>query len=156
MQSPNRKRPSSEQGFALVTALMACAILFALAMLILNLSTGDLKVSVQNVGDKKAAIAAETGLQQVLIGGDPKNLAPVTDAPVDSVNAPGSVYSFSTPALPPSSSGRRAFASMPGYSAPLGQARYETTITGKNTRYGTVVQVEIGVGYIDNVTTDYR
>jgi Tfp pilus assembly protein PilX len=54
MQSPNRKRPSSEQGFALVTALMACAILFALAMLVLNLSTSDLKVSARNVGDKKA------------------------------------------------------------------------------------------------------
>jgi hypothetical protein len=152
----NRERQSSEQGFALVTALMACAILFALAMLVLNLSTSDLKVSAQNVGDKKAAIAAETGLQQVLIGGDPKNLAPVTDAPVDAVNAPGSVYSFATPGPPPSSSGRPAFASMPGYSAPLGQARYETTVTGRNTRYGTSVQVDIGVGYIDDVTTVYR
>ena len=135
---------------------MACAILFALAMLVLNLSTSDLKVSARNVGDKKAAIAAETGLQQVLIGGDPKNLAPVTDVPVDTVNAPGSVYSFATPAPPPSSSGRPAFASMPGYSAPLGQARYETTITGRNTRYGTSVQVDVGVGYIDDVTTGYR
>jgi hypothetical protein len=155
MQS-NRKGPSSEKGFALATALMACAILFALAMLIIQLSTGDLKVSVSNVGDKKASIAAETGIQQVLTGGDPKNLPSVANVPVDTANASGSVYSFATPAPPPKDSGRPAASLMPGYSLPMGQARYETTITGRNTGYATSVQVLLGVGYIDNITTDYR
>ncbi|MEI7671069.1 MAG: hypothetical protein WCK00_03040 [Deltaproteobacteria bacterium] len=152
----NRKIQSSEKGFALATALMACAILFALAMLIIQLSTSDLKVSVRNVGDKKASIAAETGIQQVLTGGDPKNLPPVTDLAVDADNAPGSVYSFTAPAPPPKDSGRPASALMPGYSSPMGQARYETRITGRNTRYDTSVQVDLGVGYIDIITTDYR
>ena len=56
-----RRRLSSEKGFALVTAILACVILFALAMLILQLSTGDLRVSAKSVGDKKAMAAAETG-----------------------------------------------------------------------------------------------
>jgi hypothetical protein len=134
-----------------VTALMACAILFALAMLIIQLSTGDLKVSARSVGDKKASIAAETGIQQALAGGDPKNLTASTDVPVDSVNAPGSVYSFSTPVLLPKDSGRTDSCPV-GYdcSAKGGwtQERYRMMITGKNTRYDTKVEVEVGIGYI--------
>jgi Tfp pilus assembly protein PilX len=145
MQSPNRKRPSSEQGFALVTALMACAILFALAMLVLNLSTGDLKVSALNVGDKKAAIAAETGIQQVLTIFDPENLPSAANVPVDAVNAPGSVYSFSTPIHLPNDSGPCPV----GYDCSIWtQKRYKATITGQNTRYSTKVEVDVGIGYV--------
>jgi Tfp pilus assembly protein PilX len=148
MESENRKRPSSEGGFALVTALMACAILFALAMLILNLSTGDLRVSARNVGDKKASIAAETGLQQLLTSFDPENPQPATNVPVDAANAPGTVYSYLVPAPPASGP---AFAPLMGYSIGggkfWGQTRFETTITGQNTRYETQVQVRVGIGY---------
>jgi Tfp pilus assembly protein PilX len=144
----NKSRLSSEKGFALVTAIMACAILFALAMLILNLSTGDLRVSSRSVGDKKASIAAETGIQQVLTSFDPENPPSATNVEVDTVNAPGSVYSFAAPAPPTSGS---AFASLTGYAIGGGQSwgltRYGTTITGQNTRYNTSVQVNVGIGY---------
>ena len=144
MQS-NRKRPSSEQGFALVTALMACAILFALAMLVLTLSTGDLKVSARNVGDKKASIAAEAGIQQVLTIFDPENLPSATTVPVDAVRAPGSVYSFSTPVHLPNDSGPCPV----GYDCSIwAQKRYRATITGQNTRYNTKVEVDVGIGYV--------
>lgn len=131
-----------------MTALMACALLFALAMLILQLSTGDLQVSAKNVGDKKAAIAAEAGVQQVLTSFDPENPPSATNAPVDAANDPSSVYSFATPAPPTSGP---AFAPLAGYSMgggkSWGQTRYGTTITGQNTRYGANVQVDVGIGY---------
>lgn len=148
MRLAHRKRPSSEKGFALVTALMACAILFALAMLIIQLSTGDLKVSARSVGDKKASIAAEAGVQKVLSSFDPENRPSATTVAVDATNAPGSVYSFSAPAPPTSGP---AFAPMTGYSIgggqSWGQTRYGTTITGRNTRYDASVQVDVGIGY---------
>jgi len=154
MQSASRKRPSPEEGekgFALVTALMACALLFALAMLIIQLSTGDLQVSAGSIGDKKATIAAETGVQEVLTRFDPANPPSATNIPVDAVNAPGSVYSYSAPTPPPANSGRPAFAAMRGYSIgggqSWGQTCYETTITGtaQNARYS--MQVDVGIGY---------
>ena len=150
MRSTNKRIPS-EQGFALVTALMACAILFALAMLILQLSTGDLQVSARNVGDKKASIAAEAGIQQLLTSFDQNNLVSIPTTPVDAGNDPTSVYSVLAPAPPPPDSGRPASSPMVGYSIgggqSWGQTRYESTITGNNTRYNTRVQVHVGLGY---------
>jgi hypothetical protein len=131
-----------------VTALMACAILFALAMLILQLSTGDLQISARTVGDKKASIAAEAGLQQLLTGFDPGNRQSKDNIQVDQNNDPDSVYSYNIPAPPTFGSG---FAVLRGYSIGGGQSwglsRYETTITGRNTRYRTSVQVCAGIGF---------
>ncbi|MEI7674006.1 MAG: hypothetical protein WCK00_18015 [Deltaproteobacteria bacterium] len=143
-----KKRTSSQQGFALVTALMACALLFALAMLILQLSTGDLQVSARNVGDKKAVIAAEVGLQRVLSVFDPANLPSATNVAVDAANDPNSVYSYTAPTPPtsgPASVPLTGFSIGGGQS--WGQTRYETTVTGQNTRFNTSVQVDVGLGY---------
>jgi hypothetical protein len=151
MGSINKTRLSSEKGFALVTAIMACAILFALAMLILQLSTGDLRVSSRSVGDKKASIAAETGVQRVLTGFDPENPQPAVNVAVDTANDPSSIYSFAAPAPPSKDSGIPSFATLAGYSIgggqSWGQTRYGTTITGQNTVYATSVQVDVGIGY---------
>jgi Tfp pilus assembly protein PilX len=150
MRSTNRKKLSSEKGFALFTALMACGILFALAMLILQLSTGDLRVSARSVGDKKASLAAEAGVQRVLASYDPENPPSASNTPVDAANAPGSVYTFAPPAAPTSGP---TFAPMTGYAIgggqSWGQTRYGTTITGRNTSYipPTSVQVDVGIGY---------
>jgi Tfp pilus assembly protein PilX len=159
MQS-DRKRLSSEKGFALVTALMACAILFALAMLIIQLSTGDLQVSTRNVGDKKASIAAEAGVQQVLGSSvRPDDLPPAVNVAVDADNAPGSVYSFATPGRPTTGPASTTLAGYQiGGNRIYGQARYQTMITGRNTRYGASVKVEVdlGIGYFDDISTGYN
>jgi Tfp pilus assembly protein PilX len=151
MGSINQTRLSSEKGFALVTAIMACAILFALAMLILQLSTGDQRVSSRSVGDKKASIAAETGVQRVLTGFDPESPPSAANVQVDSANDASSVYSFAAPAPPSKESGIPAFAPLTGYSIgggqSWGQTRYGTTITGRNTSYSTSVQLDVGIGY---------
>ncbi|TRZ74574.1 MAG: hypothetical protein D4R93_06335 [Deltaproteobacteria bacterium] len=147
MQS-NRKRQSSEKGFALATALMACAILFALAMLIIQLSTSDLKVSSRSVGEKKASIAAEAGIHQVLNSFDPASPPTATNVAVDAVNAPGSVYSFAAATTPASGP---AFAPMKGYSIgggqQWGQRRYVGSVTGRNTYYNSSVTIDLGMGY---------
>lgn len=150
MQSPNRKRPSSEKGFALVTALMACALLFALALLIIQLSTGDLKVSVKNVGEKKAMIAAETGIHRMMQNFDPQNLtnSTATNQQVDATNDPASVYTIGAPTSPANGP---VFLPMTGYSIgggqSWGQRCFVVNVEGRNTAYGTHATIQTGVGY---------
>jgi Tfp pilus assembly protein PilX len=147
----NRKRPSSEKGFALATALMACAILFALAMLIIQLSTGDLKVSSRNVGDKKALSAAETGIHQmirainVLPAVNEQTLAPVqqNNQQVNAAADPTSRYTFGSIRPAPGSDKR----SLVNYSD-WEQQCYVGSATGFNTNYpNSSVTIDVGLGY---------
>lgn len=140
----------SENGFALVAAILACVILFALAMLVIHLSTQDLRSSAKNVGDKKAMSAAETGIHRMIQNFDPQNLSAstATNAQVDSTNDPNSVYTISTPARPTSGP---TFLPMTGFSIgggqSWGQSRYIVNVTGRNTAYDTSVSIDTGVGY---------
>ncbi len=150
MRSANKKQLSSEKGFALVTAILACVILFALAMLVIQLSTGDLRVSARTVGDKKAMMAAESGIHRMMQNFDPQNLAAsaAANVQVDATNDPNSVYTIGTPGNP--SSGP-TFLPLAGYSIgggqSWGQRRYVVTVTGQNTSYNTRVDIATGVGY---------
>ncbi len=141
---------SSQKGFILVTAIMACVILLALAMLVINLSTGDLRVSSQNVGHKKAMTAAETGIHRMIQNFNPQSLASsaATNVQVDSANDPYSVYTIYTPATP--SSGP-VFLPMTGYSIgggqTWGQRRFVVNVDGRNTAYNTKMTIQTGVGY---------
>ena len=111
---------SSEKGFILIVAIMACVILFALAMLVINLSTGDLRVSSKSVGNKKAMTAAETGIHRMIQNFDPQNpsSSAVTSVQVDSTNDPASVYTIGTP-VPPT--GGPVFLPLIGYAIGGGQ-----------------------------------
>jgi len=163
MRLRNKKKRTGERGFALVTALIACLILFALAMLIIHLSTGDLRVSSKSVGDKKAMSATETGIHRMMQTFDPQNLANtaiISTTPnainisgvyylqVDATNDPNSVYTIAAPTLPASGP---AFLPMTGYSIgggqSWGQRRYQVAVGGRNSTYGTKVDIQTGIGY---------
>jgi len=154
---------SSEKGFILLTAIMACLILFALTMLILNLATSDLRVSAQSVGQKKAMSAAETGLHRLIQNFDPQNLlfTTITSSTtgaiqiggawylqVDPATDPASVYTIGTPAAPTSGA---LFIPMTGYSIGGGQSwgrrRFDLVVTGRNTTQDTKVELGVGVGF---------
>ena len=141
---------SSEKGFILILAIMACVILFALAMLVINLSTSDLRVSSKNVGEKKALTAAETGIHRMIQNFDPQNLASTaaTSVQVDASNDPASVYTIGTPATPANGP---VFLPMIGYAIgggqTWGQRRYVVDVEGRNTSYVTQVTIRTGVGY---------
>ncbi|PKN70212.1 MAG: hypothetical protein CVU54_06290 [Deltaproteobacteria bacterium HGW-Deltaproteobacteria-12] len=134
----------------LVTAIMACLILFALAILVINLSTSDLRVSSQNVGEKKAMSAAETGIHRMIQNFDPQNLAAsaATSVQVDASNDPASVYTIHTPVTPTDGP---VFLPMIGYSIgggqTWGQRRFVVNVDGRNTAYDTRMTISTGVGY---------
>lgn len=147
----SKKILSSEKGFVLVVAIMACAILFALTMLIINLSTSDLRISSKLVGEKKALSAAETGLHRLIQNFDPQNLvasATTSFVVVDSTNDPASVYKIYTPAVPTTGP---IFIPMSGYSIgggqTWGQKRFTVEVEGRNTAYDTKVNIQSSVGY---------
>jgi len=164
---------SSEKGFILILAIMACVILFALAMLVINLSTGDLRVSSKNVGEKKALTAAETGIHRMMHDFDPQNVAlsavtsTTTNAvqvngvwyvPVDLTNDPASVYNIGTPDTPANGP---VFRPMVGYAIgggqTWGQRCYVVDVEGRNTSYVTQVTIRTGVGYGPvEISTNYQ
>jgi Tfp pilus assembly protein PilX len=152
MLSHNRKEfISSQKGFALVTAILACVILFALALLVIYLSTSDLRTSGRSVGEKKALNAAETGIQRMIQNFDPQNLAAsqtTEEQQVDAANDPNSVYTIGIPANPASG---KLFLPMIGYSIgggqSWGQRHYAVTVEGRNTAYNTRVEIATGIGY---------
>jgi Tfp pilus assembly protein PilX len=146
----NKRKISTEKGFALIAAILACVILFALAMLVIHLSTGDLRVSTKSVGEKKALSAAETGIHRMIQNFDPQNLAAsaAVNVQVDAANDPSSVYTIGAPAAPTSGP---VFLPMSGYAIgggqSWGQRRYVATVQGQNTQYGTQANISTGVGY---------
>jgi Tfp pilus assembly protein PilX len=146
----NKRKISTEKGFALIAAILACVILFALAMLVIHLSTGDLRVSTKTVGDKKAMSAAETGIHRMIQNFDPQNLgaSATANVQVDAANDPSSVYTINTPAAPTSGP---VFLPMSGYAIgggqSWGQRRYVVAVEGRNTTYNTHVDISTGVGY---------
>jgi len=141
---------SSQKGFLLLTAVMACLILLALTMLIINLSTSDLRSSSQSVGQKKALSAAETGIHRLSQNFDPQNLAAseATNVQVDSANDPNSRYTISAATMP---TGGPIFLPLTGYAIgggqQWGQRRYNVDVTGRNTTYDTRVTIGTGIGY---------
>lgn len=167
-QPRNNPRFASEGGFALVAAILACVMLFALAMLVIHISTQDLRSSAKNVGDKKASAAAETGIHRMMQNFDPTNLSTsavkstsknqdgtnavqisgVWYLQVNSANDPNSRYTIGTPTRPTTGP---SFLPLTGYSVgggqSWGQARYVVDVTGRNTSYDTTVTIGTGFGY---------
>lgn len=139
-----------EKGFTLVTAVLAIMILLALGYLAVSVSTGDLRISTRLLGEKKALAAAETGIHRMIQNFDPANLtgAQVTDVQVDPAADPASLYTISNIGRP--SSGPEALP-LAGYSIgggqQWGQRRYVGSVTGRNTSYNSVVQIDVGMGY---------
>jgi hypothetical protein len=138
-----------QAGFALVAALIAAIIILGLGIMVIQLSTQDLRSGASVVGEKKALAAVDAGIHRLLSGYDPAAASSVVFnewLSVDSANDPATQYSISTPAA-----GGGAPLPLPGYSMEAGQGwgmtRMASRISGRNSNYGTEVQVDIGMGY---------
>jgi hypothetical protein len=139
-----------EGGFALIAAILASMVLLALGMLVIHLSTQDLRVSARLVGDKKALSAVEHGIHAIVQDFNPGNpgASATANVQVDAVNDPDTKYTIGTPAPPATGPPSLPLA---GYSIgggqQWGQDRYDVSVTGLNTAYGTSVVVDVGLGY---------
>jgi len=138
---------NSEKGFALIAAIMACLILLALGMLVISLSTQDIRVSVRIVGEKRALAAADTGINTLSQTFDPQNPvgAPATTNRADGVSSFTINYPTTRPTI-----GAIAVP-LAGYSVAggqrWGQSRYNVDVVGRNTEYNSSVTIGLGIGY---------
>jgi len=144
----------SQKGVALITAILACVILFALAMLVISMSTSDIRVSGRIVGQKKAFNAAEAGIHRLIEQFNPDETTWTASGniynnrtTVSGTSDPHSFYMINTP---------RESDSIDTLSLPefdIGNGRgwglkpYDIRITGENSDYNSEVSIDIGIGY---------
>ena len=161
----------AERGFALIASLLALWILAALGILVFTVTTQDVRISSKTVGEKKAFLAAESGIGWLVGNFNPANLGgstplvtnqhvdygsstPINQALIDK-NTNFSVSPVTAPTNGP------AALPSPGYEIGggevWGQTRYVATVTGNNTNYNTTIPIQVGIGYgpVD-ITTLYR
>ena len=153
-------RSRLEGGFALIVTLLSVLILTAMGMLVFTVSTKDIRISTRTICEKKAFAAMEAGIHFLNLNFDPNNLPgiKVTNGQVNPAVDPDSKYTIETPTRP--GTGPLTLP-IPGYAVSGGQqwfqARYNTTVTGVNTRYNSKVSVDTSVGYGPlEATTTYR
>jgi hypothetical protein len=140
-------KKNSEAGFALIAAIMACLILLALGMLVISLSTQDIKVSMKIVGDKRALAAADTGINGLSQTFDPQNpiLVPTTVNRADGVSSYTVNYPTTRPTIGAITIPLVGFSI--GGGQRWGQSRYNLDVVGRNTEYSTQVTIGVGLGY---------
>ena len=149
----------NEKGFALLAAIIASLILLAVGMLVINMSTGDLRTSSVIVGDKKALAATESGIHRLIqdFNPDPATWIEANNY-ISTANCTATTYNIwrtistvdtntqfavCTPTM-----SNRPPVSVPGYSLDeWGMMRYDGTVIGKNTYYNSLIKVDIGIGY---------
>jgi Tfp pilus assembly protein PilX len=149
----------NEKGFALVAAIIASLILLAVGILVINMSTGDLRSSAITVGDKKALAAAESGIHRLVQDFSPDS-GTWTAANNYTTNCTASSPTYIWRSIASGTDANTQFAicaptlssqppvNLPGYA--LGEwamMRYDGRVAGKNTSYNTSTTVDIGIGY---------
>lgn len=144
----------------MIAALLTAWVLAALGILVFTVSTQDVRISSRFLGEKKAFSAAESGVSSLAQSFNPANLgsAAVTNVVVNGTIDPDSRYSVLPPTSP--TTGPSAIPSA-GYGIgggeTWGQTRYNTTVTGENTRYASRLEINVGMGYGPvEITTNYR
>jgi hypothetical protein len=151
----------NKDGFAIIAAMLAILILTAVGLLVFTVTTQDIRVSTRVVGEKKAFAATEAGIHNLIQVSNTTagNIAtyttsanfddPTTWPQVDPGADPDSRYFVGNSTI----TGVPMAISMPGYEIggsagkQWGQTVSNKSVTGTNTRYGSMVTVDIGIGY---------
>jgi hypothetical protein len=151
----------NEKGFALLAAIIASLILLAVALLIINMSVGDLKASSMTVGNKKALVATESGIHQLIkdFSTDPTTWTTANNYTTDCVTNPTNP-TYIWRSIPGGTDTNTKFAictpavsSMPTLNVPgfaigqWGYVRFDVSVVGENTTYGSKNQIDVGIGY---------
>ena len=153
---------NNEKGFALVAAIIASLILMAIGILVINMSTGDLRASVATVGDKKSLAATESGIHRVMQDFSPDS-ANWTTANNYTTNCAAATPTYIWRSIAGGTDTNTQFAvcaptlsplppvPLPGYALGPGQEwgmmRYNGSVVGKNTSYNSLITVNVGIGY---------
>ena len=140
MQSHNKKNIlQSERGIALITAVLVCSLLMALAFLIIALTTKDLRVSIRTVAGKHATITAESAIHAAV-----QDFSPSNPSSFNATGTTGNNGTWTYQVRIPTSG--MASITPVGYSGDWTIDIYDITATGSTSRYGMGAEAEITVG----------
>jgi Tfp pilus assembly protein PilX len=138
----------NKNGFALIAALLAILIITAVGMLVFTVTTRDIMVSARVTGEKKAFSAAEAGIHQAIqnfaVGGTASNVQ------VDPATDPDTRYSYTIGASSSGCTPPPAGFDIEKWSEDM----YAANVTGTNARYGSTVQVDVGIGLFKSGTCE--
>jgi Tfp pilus assembly protein PilX len=150
---------NNEKGFALIAAILACVILFAIGMLVIQMSTSDLRTSAGTVGERKALAATESGIHKLVQDFSP-NSATWTATNNYTTNCSSSSPTYIWQVISEGIDANTQFAvcaptlssqppvAMPGYAfGEWAMMRYDGRVVGKNTTYNSSISVDVGIGY---------
>ncbi len=148
----------NRSGFALIAALLVIWILSAVGLLVFTVTTRDVRISSRTVGEKKAFYATEAGIHRLTQLFDPLNLSNAEKSDTVDIRDSSSQYTIGKAAIPTTGP---AVIPIAGYSVGGGEQwgtpRFVATVTGTNTKYGSTVQVDVGVGLGPvEISTAYR
>ncbi len=161
METSKKNPLADERGFALVAAIIACLILLAIGMLVINLSTKDLRTSSVTVGNNKSLAAVESGTHRLVQDFNPDtttwttannyttNCTATTPTYIWRTIASGVDASTQYAICAPTNSNRPPIP-IPGYalgSGGWGMMQYNARVVGKNDSYNSSVSVDVGIGY---------
>jgi len=150
-----------EEGFALIAALMIFWVLTALGMLVFSVTTQDVRVSSRTIGERKAFLAAESGIHALTPNFNPAypDSSAFSNVKVDTTSNgdPNTTYTIAPPPGGWNPTSGPGGVPIPGYEPNWGRQRFLAQVTGKNTAYNSSVQINVGIGYgpVD-ITTLYR
>ena len=157
----------NQKGFALLAALIACLILLAVGMLVINMTTGELFTTTAVVGQKKAVIAAESGVTKIMNDGFPENWTAANGYTEDANCGAANFAAYTWLSVQNSTDTTTQFAvcaprvstrpSMPapgyalggggGSTVSYGYMRYDTTAVGRSSAYNSQTKLDVGVGF---------
>ncbi len=152
---------NNEKGFVLLLAVIACLILVAISVLVMNMTAGNLFSSSETVGNKKAFSAVESGVQEQLLTFQPgpetwTTANNYTQNCAANIDSSGYIWQTITDASNSTTVGvdsNTVFSTcQPAqYGAPVPSAgggfwcRYTEEIIGRNTLYNSVARVGVGI-----------
>ena len=158
MKHIKQERIDKEAGFAFIAALLAVLIITSLGILIMTLTTRDIRVSIKSSGEKMAKSAAESGIQQLILQSD-NSLGLITNfvaasVPVDPNNPQNTgFYTISNSTqnwvvnVPPSRPIAGYEMGGTGATQNWSDKISNKSVTGTDSRYMTQFDLDIGVAY---------
>ena len=140
MRSHNKKHLlRSERGIALITAILACSLLMALALLIITMATKDLRVSTTTMVGRHSIATAENAIHEAIREFDPHKPSSF-NATGTAANNSSWKYNVTVPA-----SGLTSAPAVGFDATVFGVDVYDITVTGTTGAAETEITAGIGI-----------
>ncbi len=146
---------TKQGGFVLVNALMILTLLLSVSALVFYITTKDLRISTRIAGEKRAFVATESGINNLLFQTDQLKLSGLlTQQSFQSITEPPLArFAFSVPGTPVVPNNTACRPIVQGNSAEEDSGKFgyafagSKRVRGGDANYNTAVQIEVGVEY---------